>query len=184
MPLDPSAAAPPAAALAFPLAVGVALLAAGGGALLAGTGRASDPDGTRRVDALSWIRLAAGALLLIASGPSFTVAAAVAVACCAAALRTSLDEFAHSAGADGALRVAGASALVAFASISAAAGLLGLDGVLVHLPRLSPDDLRWAAALVALSMTSTLLQLGAGQRSGPTAVPARRSSAAGHSATR
>jgi hypothetical protein len=193
--MTPADAAPalPAAALVFPLLVGVALLASGATALL----RAAGPHGVRRrleesrarAAALgggpgargcsapgvlpACLRVVVGALLLSAAGPAYTAAALVAAALCALALAHAVRRFAQDSEGDPPTpaAVAATAAMLAFATVAAAQGILGFTGVPAHVREFDQQDLSWAAALVGVVAACGLLQL-AGRAAEPVAAPA------------
>ncbi|KZX21983.1 hypothetical protein [Rathayibacter tanaceti] len=185
----------PAAALVFPLLVGAALLVSGiitVRSVLRGSERGTSPRGTSAARArsvlaaglgdaglargpaiaLAALRIAAGALLLVSSGPTYTAAALVAALLCALALLGALRAFAQAPEeeAQTPATVAAAAALLAFATAAAAQGILGFTGVPAHLGLFDHRDLSWAAALVGVLAACSLLQL-AGRVRGPATPP-------------
>jgi hypothetical protein len=156
MPLDAPLSSLPAAALVFPLLVAIALLASGGSALLSHRRRAGEAVGSL----LPWIRVACGLVLLVSSGGTFSVCALLAVALCASALWSALTAYSHRSHQGSAARVAGAAALLAFAAVTAAEGLLGYEGVSPQLSGFELRDLSWAAATIGVLVVSILLQRG------------------------
>ncbi|KQQ05976.1 MULTISPECIES: hypothetical protein [unclassified Rathayibacter] len=144
----------PVTALVFPLTVGLALLV-GGIAALRSPARGGGPLPPS-------LRIATGAALLLAGGAAFTVAALGAVALCTTALVVAFSTYGRTrAPSAGAARLAGAAALLTFATVTALEGLLGFGGVAAHLSRFDLRDLSWAAALLGVLAVSSLLQLGA-----------------------
>lgn len=161
MPLDAPLSSLPAAALVFPLLVAIALLASGGSTLLGTRRGPTRADGAADGGSLlPWIRIACGLVLLVSSGAAFSVGALLAVALCASALWSALTAYSRRSHQGAATRVAGAAALLAFAAVTAAEGLLGYEGVAPQLSGFELRDLSWAAATIGVLVVSILLQLG------------------------
>ncbi|PPG65805.1 hypothetical protein C5C59_16910, partial [Rathayibacter sp. AY1F4] len=119
------------------------------------------------------LRVVVGALLLLAAGPAYTAAALVAAALCALALAHAVRRFAQGSEDDPPVcaAVAATAALLAFATVAAAQGILGFTGVPAHLREFDQQDLSWTAALVGVVAACGLLQL-AGRAAEPVAAPA------------
>ncbi|PPI25901.1 hypothetical protein [Rathayibacter sp. AY1B5] len=111
-------------------------------------------------------------IALLAAGPAYTAAALVAAALCALALARAVRRFAQDPEGDPPTpaAVAATAALLAFATVAAAQGILGFTGVPAHLRGFDQQDLSWAAALVGVVAACGLLQL-AGRAAEPATAP-------------
>lgn len=135
-------------------------------------------DGTRsavgvfRVISLR-LRIAVGSMPLIASAPAFIIAALVTAGMFSLSLSETLHTFIRPVPghASHAAPIAGASALLAFATAARIEGAFGFPGVPAQLQHLDPRNLSRAAALIWALATCSFLQLVAPGRASPAALP-------------